>query len=122
MPGARPCRADEWLRAARGADARLFPAGDRLAAGDANTYEAHPSTTVDAAGPDEVGAHAAARSPFDVDDLVGNVWELARGPGGYEMRGGAWFYPQYLAQVVNRQAVEPGLRDPLLGARICATP
>ena len=94
----------------------------RLAAGDANTYEAHPSTTVDAAGPDEVGAHAAARSPFDVDDLVGNVWELARGPGGYEMRGGAWFYPQYLAQVVNRQAVEPGLRDPLLGARICATP
>ncbi len=122
VPGARPCRADEWLRAARGADARLFPAGDRLAAGDANTYEAHPSTTVDAAGPDEVGAHAAARSPFDVDDLVGNVWELARGPGGYEMRGGAWFYPQYLAQVVNRQAVEPGLRDPLLGARICATP
>jgi len=122
VPGARPCRADEWLRAARGADDRLFPGGAQLAAGDANTYETHRSATLDAAGPDEVGAHPASRSPFDVDDLVGNVWELVRGPGGYEMRGGAWFYPQFLAQVVNRQEIEPGLRDPLLGARVCATP
>ncbi|MBK9036093.1 MAG: SUMF1/EgtB/PvdO family nonheme iron enzyme [Myxococcales bacterium] len=122
VPGARLCTAREWVRAARGADARSFPNGPALAPGDAATYETHRSADLAASGPDEVGAHPGARSPFDVDDLVGNVWELVRGATTDEFRGGAWFYPQFLAQLANSQEVEPGFRDALIGARICATP
>src|SRR6185295_13003307 len=75
VPGARLCSELEWERAARGADDRLFPHGDEIAPDDANidiTYE-----RVDVAfGPDEIGAHPASRSPFEVDDLAGNIVEI----------------------------------------------
>ena len=72
MPGARPCSSLEWVRGARGADGRLYPHGARLAPDDANTFETYG--TLSAAGPDEVGAHPASRSPFDLDDMIGNAY------------------------------------------------
>src|SRR6185436_5453816 len=72
VPGARLCSEQEWERAARGADDRPFPHGDRLLPEDANFDETYDRNGY---GPDEVGAHPASASPFGVEDLVGNVFE-----------------------------------------------
>jgi len=124
VPRARLCTAFEWQRAARGADSRLYPNGNALAFDDANFYETHRNPTLDSTGPDEVGAHPRSRSPFDVDDLSGNVWELVRPLDrvGGEVRGSAWYFDAFNAQVVNRQPMELLVRDILIGTRVCADP
>ena len=124
VPGARLCDEHEWERAARGADGRVFPHGDRLELDDANidvTYGKQPL----AFGPDEVGSHPASRSPFGLDDACGNVfeWTTSRlAAGEIVLRGGAYYYDNTTVRSTNRQVSEPTMRDPNLGIRICATP
>ena len=123
VPGARLCSEREWERAARGADGREFPGGDRLGRDDANIDETYGKDPL-AFGPDEVGSHPASRSPFDVDDTCGNVFEwtsssLAK--GGHALRGGAYYYDRTTARSTNRQVAEPNIRDPNVGIRICAS-
>ncbi|HET7506431.1 MAG TPA: SUMF1/EgtB/PvdO family nonheme iron enzyme, partial [Kofleriaceae bacterium] len=124
IPGARLCDEYEWERAARGADARMFPAGSTLAADDANidvTYGRDPL----AFGPDEVGSHPASRSPVGAEDMAGNVWEWARSvetPDAPVSRGGGWYNGTPSARLVNREYGEPTQRHAFIGARLCATP
>ncbi|HEU4534766.1 MAG TPA: SUMF1/EgtB/PvdO family nonheme iron enzyme, partial [Polyangiaceae bacterium] len=120
LRGAHLCTEYEWERAGRGADGRPYPHGDRLAAEEANYDETYGREDM---GPDEVGTRPASRSPFGVDDLVGNAFEWttsALRPGEFVARGGSYFHDQKTVQLVNRTVSPPSLRDVTLGARLCA--
>jgi formylglycine-generating enzyme required for sulfatase activity len=77
LRGARLCDEHEWERAARGADDRRFPHGDKLEPDDATFDETYGRQSGTFA-PDEVGSHPASESPFGVLDMVGNVAEWVR--------------------------------------------
>ncbi len=123
LPGARLCDEHEWERAARGADDRRFPHGDRLTADDANfdeTYDRDPLSF----GPDEVGSHPRSASPFGVQDLSGNVFEWtrsARASTDAVLRGGSWYHNRMTVRVNNREPGEPKTRNVLIGTRVCAS-
>ncbi|NOK37928.1 protein kinase [Corallococcus exercitus] len=124
LPGARLCSEHEWEYAARGADGRAFPQGDRLKASDANidtTYAREPS----AFGPDMVGSYPGSVSPFGLQDMAGNAFELTRAVtadlGRIVLKGGGWYYDAIGAHGANRQAGDPTLRDVTLGVRVCAS-
>jgi len=122
VPGARFCSELEWERAARGGDDRLFPHGDDLAEDDANFDQTYDRTD-GAFGPDEVGSHPNSRSPFDVDDLSGNIMELVAAdvtPGGLAMRGGSYYMTAATARLTNRYDIPRSFRDVTGGLRVCA--
>jgi formylglycine-generating enzyme required for sulfatase activity len=124
LPGARPCSEREWERAARGADDRVFPHGDRLAPADADLAETY-GRLPEAFGPDEVGSHPASDSPFGVSDLAGNAWEWVASVSGNEqvaLRGGSWYHNPAAARSNNREPSEPMVRDVTIGLRMCADP
>jgi formylglycine-generating enzyme required for sulfatase activity/tRNA A-37 threonylcarbamoyl transferase component Bud32 len=123
VPGARLCKEWEWERAARGADERSYTnARARLAAEDANvdaTYGRLPG----AYGPDEVGRHPESRSPFGLDDMAGNAWEIVEsGHAGaaFAVRGGCYYEHFSSSRATNRELIELELRNPLVGFRVCA--
>lgn len=122
VPGARLCYEDEWERAARGADMRLFPHGDELNPGDANfdaTYGRDTSTF----GLDEVGMHPDSDSPFGLRDTVGNARETVLAilpPGDIDRRGGGFFYGTSTNRIPNRDPATWTQRSAKVGFRICA--
>ncbi len=122
VPGARLCNELEWERAARGADEREFPHGDTLLPQQANFDETYGKVGANF-GPDEVGRHPESRSPFGLDDMVGNVFEWADSalqPGHPVARGGSYYFGASTARVPNRETPEPDFRDLSVGLRLCA--
>jgi formylglycine-generating enzyme required for sulfatase activity len=60
---------EEWEKAARGTDFRLFPWGDVFDPKKANTPQSRLGDTT------PVGSFPAGRSFYGLDDMSGNVWE-----------------------------------------------
>jgi formylglycine-generating enzyme required for sulfatase activity len=123
VPLARLCSEHEWERAARGADEREYPHGNRLHPSDAAYDETYGKEPL-AFGPDEVGSHPASQSPFGVDDLAGNVWEWTRasiGNATFAGRGGSFYDAAVTNRSSNRNVPEPTYRGLPYGLRVCAS-
>ena len=122
VPGARVCREYEWERAARGADGRTLPHGEVVGPDDADIDETYGRQDA-AFGPDEVGRHPGSRSPFGVDDLLGNVWEIVRPTSSAKQwanKGDSWQVNALSARAPNQWVINPGYRQVETGARLCA--
>jgi formylglycine-generating enzyme required for sulfatase activity len=60
---------EEWEKAARGTDGRLYPWGNEFDPKKANMPQSHSTGTT------PVGSFPQGRSPYGLDDMAGNVWE-----------------------------------------------
>jgi serine/threonine protein kinase/formylglycine-generating enzyme required for sulfatase activity len=141
VPGARLCREDEWERAARGGDSRRFPHGKALAPDDANYDQTYGRRRL-AFGPDAVGSHKTSVSPFGMNDMAGNVWEMTDPiidrsslesqplfldhvpPSGEDslvaLRSGSYYHTAADAAVFNGWTFGRTQRDGKVGFRVCA--
>ncbi len=129
----------EWEKAARGSDGRVFPWGDRFGIDRANTpvrWEVlgqRGDTT-------PVGAFPAGASPYGVHDMSGNVWEWTSSwylphPGNTRksenfghiykvLKGGSWWDCSFYrcgisAPTFNRSFFNPRVKNASFGFR-CA--
>ncbi len=98
---------DEWEKAARGPDGRLFPWGDHLDLSFCNVRGSHPADP----SPLPVGTFTVDESPYGVRDLAGGVRDWVSGalPMGDRLepivRGGAWNLPGAFAHAAGRWTV-----------------
>lgn len=120
VPGARLCSELEWVRAARGGDGRAYPTGDRLDYAQANLDATYTRALM---GPDEVGSHPESRSPYGLDDTVGNAfeWTTSERRGEYVARGGSYYHDRKTANLANRYVLTAEAKDASLGLRLCAS-
>jgi len=80
---------EEWEKAARGEDGRIYPWGDsppscRLAVMVQGGAGCGKDSTW------SVGSKPAGGSPYGMRDMAGNVWEWATNGRGAALRGGSW--------------------------------
>lgn len=130
----------EWEKAARGSDGRIFPWGDEfdIRAGNTPVRWARLKEEGDTT---PVGAFPLGRSPYGVEDMSGNVWEWTASwylphPGNTHqsenfgkiykvLKGGSWWDCSYYkcgisAPTFNRSFFNPRVKNSSFGFRCAA--
>lgn len=110
----------EWEKAARGTDGRVYPWGDEWVDGRCNTREAGTGGTT------PVGRYSPqSDSPCGCADMAGNVWEWTASWYDKEqtrrvLRGGSWNKYQGYARPSFRSEYTPNLAGSDMGFRVAA--
>jgi len=109
---------EEWEKAARGTDGRIWPWGNKFKTGMANTLESKENGTI------QSGSFPTDVSPYDVYDMAGNLMEwtsswyepypgskIERPQFGKEykvIKGGTWSAPSIpFSRAAHRHPVRP---------------
>jgi formylglycine-generating enzyme required for sulfatase activity len=128
----------EWEKAARGTTGRLWAWGDLWNSSRANSLEGRVMQ------PSNVGAYPQGKSYYNIEDMIGNVWEWCRdwydedeyrnrkdgvqdppGPAtgsSRVVRGGSWGSDRSDARCSYRFRREPDYFDNLIGFRLVCSP
>jgi formylglycine-generating enzyme required for sulfatase activity len=101
---------EEWERAARGTDGRVYPWGEGFNPAFANTEESKLETTT------AVCTYPQGVSPVGAWDMSGNIWEWTSSwwdeREQYRVfRGGAWFWDKESARCASRNLVDDDFYD-----------
>lgn len=112
---------EEWEKAARGTDGRVFPWGDDFDAMRCNMA----STGIDS--PTAVGAFPEGTSPYGLFDACGNVWEWTASKWDPQsdatvsrvLRGGSFRDTERLVRCAFRQT-DLSVNESVCGFRVCA--
>jgi formylglycine-generating enzyme required for sulfatase activity len=130
----------EWERAARGTEGRVYPWGEKFDRNKVNCSEfwagvddltdfdtwrkwyegpsgQNASTTI-------VGQIGEGNTPNRISDLSGNVWEWTASTEGGAMvlRGGSWGNNRDLVQAARRSRLAPDGRSLNIGFRVARSP
>ncbi len=90
---------EQWEKASRGSDGRLYPWGDDAPENGRVCIERDPLT----GGTEAVNKHPDAASPYGVQEMAGNVWEwtstvIEDGEPVHVVKGGCYNDPASLVR------------------------
>lgn len=127
---------EQWERAARGTDGRIYPWGGTFHSGYANVYEASGDRlrrcSLNRISP--VGLYPLGASPSGALDMAGNVWAWCRnesespdriddeGEGQRMVCGGSWLEHVNDCRVTCRYWGDADLQISDFGFRVCCSP
>ena len=116
-------QSDEWERAARGRDARLYPWGNSSPSLQKAFYGSYAGGETS-----QVGQRPAGASPYGCEDMAGNVWEwcvdcFVDNSDPHILRGGSWQNePEYLTNGQRLFSFPPEKRATYMGFRLLYLP
>lgn len=113
--GARMPTKEEWEKATRGENGRVYPWGDSFDLQRANVRESGIGSTT------PVGIYPNGASPYGLLDCAGNVWEWTtsqEGENQFVICGGSWNFYAVDARCFVREISHPGNRSNRIGFRV----
>jgi len=112
---------EEWEKAARGTDGRIYPWGNQEPTRDLASYDWEGKKHWRGyEGLSPVGAYEAGKSPYGIYDLAGSVTEWTSSDYDRDtkvVRGGSWLVDAWTLRSAHRHGVIPTYRLNVLGFR-----